>query len=363
MHLYRNAGSAYELWDATTTSAGGSYSFPAVLPGSYRVRVVNNSTHRVPSSRSGDDSSVFGVQTFRTNAASGVALAVTNEIGGANPAATADAASVTTDGAAFPGGALYWTPATVLAGVVGSVDFGFNFDTIVTTASSGLGSLQQFARNASRLSNSGLAQAGSRLSASGSTEALPAGTETSIFMIPAAALNGSGVAVISLPSNLLLEGGDTALDGTTQTVNLGNSNAVTLGTGGTVGVDATSLDKVAGPEVELRGATVQVTGDNVSLRGLAWVPDTTAIAVQAGADGALIERNVLGSGAAAWVSPTTPAAGDLVAVSAASGGLFQRNLVAFGTGRWRGGERIAGSLLRRARSGRPARLDAFRAFP
>ena len=58
---------------------------------------------------------------------------------------------------------------------VTDVDFGFNFDAIVNTNDSGIGSLRQFILNANELANAGLAQVGQT-----------AGLETSIFMIPGA---------------------------------------------------------------------------------------------------------------------------------------------------------------------------------
>ena len=48
-----------------------------------------------------------------------------------------------------------------------------------------------------------------------------------------------------------VSGAATRLDATTQTVNIGNTNGGTLGTGGTVGVDAISLPTFPRPEVQL----------------------------------------------------------------------------------------------------------------
>src|SRR5262249_39255088 len=155
------------------------------------------------------------------------------------------------------------------------LDFGFNFDTVVNTNDSGQGSLRQFVINSNTLGNTGLAQVGQT-----------AGAEASIFMIPSAAdpLGRpadpnfiAGRAVITLLSPLPgVTQSDTALDGTTQTVNVGNTNAGTLGTGGTVGVNGLALATVAAPEVEVRGANSVATGitlgmnaNNVVVRGLA----------------------------------------------------------------------------------------------
>ena len=70
----------------------------------------------------------------------------------------------------------------------------------------------------------------------------------------------AGVAIIS-PTVALpgLTDAGTTIDGETQTTNVGNTNSVTLGTGGTVGVDALPLPTVAGPEVEIRaGAPIGI---------------------------------------------------------------------------------------------------------
>jgi hypothetical protein len=70
-------------------------------------------------------------------------------------------------------------------------------------------------------------------------------------MIPSAALT-SGVAVIALTSALpAITGASTRLDATTQTVNIGNTNLGTVGTGGSVGVDGVALPLFQRPEVQL----------------------------------------------------------------------------------------------------------------
>ena len=89
------------------------------------------------------------------------------------------------------------------------------------------GNLRQFIINANALGGEGsLTQAGSG-QLDGSTTALPSGFESSIFMIPSAALT-SGVATITLASALpTVTGSSTRLDATTQTVNIGNTNSGT----------------------------------------------------------------------------------------------------------------------------------------
>ncbi|UCF67137.1 MAG: DUF4347 domain-containing protein [Acidobacteriota bacterium] len=110
--------------------------------------------------------------------------------------------------------------------------------------------------------------------------------ETAIFMIPSGAdplgrpqdpnFDGvRGVAVIA-PSSALpaISDDKTAIDGTTQTANIGNTNSLTLGAGGTVGVDALALGQVAGPEVEIRGSGgafsgILIQGNDAIVRGVA----------------------------------------------------------------------------------------------
>ena len=133
------------------------------------------------------------------------------------------------------------------------------------------GSLRQFVINANALGGeASLAQSGSG-QIDGSNSFLPGGYESSIFMIPdgtaAAGLNTGyatqltgGVAVITLAGALTtVSGTNTRLDATTQTVNLGNDNPGTLGTGGTVGVDGVTLPTFQRPEVQLTAGDTVVT--------------------------------------------------------------------------------------------------------
>lgn len=126
------------------------------------------------------------------------------------------------------------------AGVV-DLDFGYNFDTIVNTRDSGQGSLRQFILNSNMLNNSSLNQVGKT-----------GGVETSIFMIPRTALS-SNVAKIAVAANNLLPAisdAFTHLDGRTQTTNIGDTNNITLGSAGPVGINGTKLSQLSAPEVE-----------------------------------------------------------------------------------------------------------------
>lgn len=244
VELYSATNNAF--LGATTTDASGTYYFYSASPGQVKVRIVNSS---VQSNRAGATSALVPVQTFRTDATgnldsygSGTAVEVTNKVGGESPS-TVDPAANTTS-ATLPANSESVTTVTLGDGPVSNVDFGFNFDTVVNTSDAGQGSLRQFVLNANALSNAGLAQ-----------ENLTAGTETSIFMIPAAALTND-VAKITLASTLTITGANansTAIDGTTQTRNIGDTNTGTFGTGGTVGVDAIALPTLPRPEIEIYG--------------------------------------------------------------------------------------------------------------
>ncbi|RVU85720.1 DUF11 domain-containing protein [Leucothrix sargassi] len=248
VELYDNTG-AY-VTSTTTANNGtsdGAYEFTGISDGDYFVRVVNDT---VGSTRSGANGSELGVQTFRSDGTTDVS----NEVGGRNPA-VADASgynagspsTLNTTTYQFTNGALNGQQAqslqaiTVAAADASDINFGFNFDTIVNTNDAGQGSLRQFILNSNLLTGeASLAQVGQ-----------PAGWETSIFMIPSADLS-AGVATIELDTGLpIITGSSTALDAGTQTSNIGNTNAGTSGTGGTVGVDNLVLPTYQNPEVEI----------------------------------------------------------------------------------------------------------------
>ncbi len=169
VELYDAAGNFLR---ADTTNANGRYGFAGIPNGSYFVRAVNDT---VSPARSGATGSEWPVQTFRTDASTGIPAAVTSEVGGADPAAQ-DAPANITSANLFSITAQSVAPVTIggFLSVIG-VDFGFNFDTIVNTNDSGQGSLREFIENANALSNTNLAQAG-----------MTAGIENSIFQIPGA---------------------------------------------------------------------------------------------------------------------------------------------------------------------------------
>jgi hypothetical protein len=91
-------------------------------------------------------------------------------------------------------------------------------------------------------------------------------------------LLSGGVAVITPATDLpAVTATDTSIDGTTQTANVGNTNAVVLGTGGTVGVDSLALNTVAGPEVEIGGSNSGISSCGLLIQAANAVVRSLAI--------------------------------------------------------------------------------------
>ena len=259
VELYSTSTGAYVT--STITDANGLYTFPVTATTGYTVRVVNSSVTSVRagatstgSAASGFVSNQVAVQTYNGS---------TDRVGGEYPALT-DAPANTTSAnlSTLTSGSLAAESiATITSGANNSTttgpDFGFNFDVVANTNASGQGSLAQFVANANALGNESiLNQSGSRKDAANATQTLPAGKETSIFMISdGSAHNGlrlynagtnpglisqftGGVAVITTTTPLSLSGTLTVLDGTTQTANVGDTNTgtATNATATTVGV-------------------------------------------------------------------------------------------------------------------------------
>jgi len=164
VELYNSSG---VFVSSTTTASGGTYSFTNLSAATYHVRVVNST---VASTRSGSTASLRGVMTYRTNASSGSAVAVTDFVGGTNPAlvdpgAGSSGATFNTGTGVFSavlsGTAQSFAPVTVGSANITGIDFGFNFDTVVNTNDSGQGSLRQAITNANTLGgDASLAQSG-----------------------------------------------------------------------------------------------------------------------------------------------------------------------------------------------------------
>jgi parallel beta-helix repeat protein len=260
------SGARVELYNASdtflsfaTTDVSGNYSFAGLsLSTTYKIRVVNST---VTSSLGG--TSLIPVQTFRTTATTGSAVAVTDRVGGEDPM-KADQGNGSTTLPATTGTLTVQSITSVAIGTsdVTGINFGYNFNTIVNTNDSGQGSLRQMITNANGMT----------------------GTQTTQFMISGgSAVNGlragltnqltSGVAIITPVTVFPTISGTLVFDGTTQTTNVGNTNAGTFGTGGTVGVDGLTLSTVNRPEVQIVGNSTLPTGllftaDNSTLKGI-----------------------------------------------------------------------------------------------
>ena len=335
------SGATVELYtggnfvSSTTTAANGTYSFAVNTSTTYTVRAVTPTT----SSRSGGTTTgIMPVQTYRTDASSGVAIAVSDRVGGETPTlidAAANGGSATlaslTTASATPQSIS--TAATTSANIAG-LDFGYNYDTIVNTNGAATqGSLGQFITNVNALGNATLAQTGQ-----------PAAQETSIFMISNGSAhpglrNGlanqlsSGIAIITLTATYpLLTRSNVAIDGKTQTADVGDTNPGSLGSGGTVGVDALALAQVDAPEVELAGGgsyralQVQSSATGFVLRGVAIYNMASHLA-DFYATGALIEKNIFGSHASAFTQAAIANGG--IYLRSGSAGTLQNNLIGF----------------------------------
>jgi hypothetical protein len=367
VELFQGTGATATFLRAVTTDANGSYSFTGLSQStSYVVRVVNNATQQVASSRTSSGTSVLlPTQTFANG----------TKVGGQDPTKV-DGPNITTAGAALSTAntnATATSPATTAQSIAAiafgtapspasSVDFGFNFDLIVNTNASGQGSLAQFITNSNQLTGENLlAQSGfytdqddlgTASAAVGlAPVALPAGKETSIFMIPSTNLT-SGVAVISSTTALpAITGANTVINGLTQTYNIGNTNNLLLGTGGTVGTTLTSLSQLNGPEVQLQGLSnagvfpaiglnIAASGTNTGVQGLSILnfgnlgDDDNNAGIMVAATGVSISENVIGTTARAFSAPTTISNADGIRVL--GGGnttTITNNLIGFNQGK------------------------------
>jgi uncharacterized repeat protein (TIGR01451 family) len=189
----------------------------------------------------------------------------------------------------------------------------------------------------------------------------------------------TGVFTIRINRTLpALTGAGTLLDGTTQTVNIGDTNPGTLGTGGTVGVDDLLLPGVPAPEIQIVDNSglfigLDIQASNVTVRGLAIhgfgvVPnsdDSANVRVQNVA-GTVIERCVIGTEAHTFTDPgkTPRSGGDNVRVVSGDNGVLRDNLIGYAPGKGlelKGGANgwlVQGNEIRRNGIGNPT-LDAI----
>jgi hypothetical protein len=358
VELYLNGA----LQATTTTDASGVYRFFNLAAGTYTVRVVSAT---VSSSRAG--STTTGLLPIVTYQGS-----TTDQVGGPNPAlpdAPANAGSQTLTALSNGSQAVQalTTAAVSAASSTSGVDFGFNFDLVVNTKASGQGSLAQFITNSSALGDEAkLAQAGSFLNevvgANTTGTALPAATETSIFMVPDGAAHAglraanaspagpagqlsNGIAVISpagaagLPA---ISGPATVVNGWTQTFNIGNTNQRLLGTGGPTGVNNVVLPQLNAPEVQLTGTSttnvgLDLTGAGSGAMGMAiygfgnGANSDSYANVRVAANDVTILGNFIGSPATAFASGGTKADG--IRVLNGTGLTVQNNLIGFNQGK------------------------------
>jgi hypothetical protein len=352
------SGATVELYDSlgkfvrsTNTDTSGNYTFPAVPVGDFYVRVVNNT---VKSNRPGGTATgLLPVQTFLTDAGvtAGTVSPVNDRVGGETPSQSDTGASAagaifspttkqfTTAGgtAAVSGYVQSLTKVKAGTAVVSGVDFGYNFDTIVNTNDSGQGSLRQFIANSNTLTNAGLAQDGQT-----------AGKEVSIFMIPDGSAHAGlratvptqltgNRALISLATPLTITDANTSIDGRTQTNNINNSNALTLGTGGTVGVGALTLSSLNAPEIEItnNGAVangIDVNGASATVRNIAIHGFGTASSNQGDillrAANAIVTENAIGTTALSFAAPTNQSQSGVV-INGALAANISNNLIGF----------------------------------
>ncbi|MBO3271196.1 T9SS type A sorting domain-containing protein [Hymenobacter defluvii] len=343
----------YTYLQATTSDANGNYTFTTTngttalaANTTYAVRVVNNT---VVSNRSGGSTSgLVSVQTYRTDVSTATTTPVTDRVGGEVPNKVDYGNTTTTTLPVASTTQAIQSITKVLTPTAGprlGVDFGYNFDTVVNTNNTGQGSLRQFIVNSNALGGEGqLVQAGSNAAG-----ALPAGKETSIFMIPSGATTSvpagqrsdltsglvNGVAVIT-PATALpaITGPNTRLDGTTQTYNVGNTNTATLGTSGTVGTMATTFSRVDAPEVEIKVSTslagLSITASDVDMTGLALY-GSNGNALTISGSNANISNNVLGVTARATTDLGTTArtTGSQISITGGNGTTINNNLVLY----------------------------------
>lgn len=275
VELYDNLGA---LLFTTTTDATGQYTFAGMANGTYTARVVNS---LVPSTRPNGNTctTCMPVQTFKADYVGSAIIPEVNLVGGNTPSVTDPAAGILV-GAQSTG-----TITIFSEGAVG-IDFGFNFNTIVNTNEDGQGSLEQFLVNSNALDASGI-----DIEANGIFNPV-AGDDTSIFMIPptgdalgrtADANFTSGYFDISISNDIqlsIISDANTKIDGRTQTAYSGDTNAGTIGSGGTtVGVSANILPDYERPEIQVHrnlGDVIRTQGDLFELRNIAVYADLNA---------------------------------------------------------------------------------------
>ncbi|HNP29217.1 MAG TPA: DUF4347 domain-containing protein, partial [Nitrospirales bacterium] len=154
---------------------------------------------------------------------------------------------------------------------------------------------------------------------------------------------GRGVFTINVMSLLPAITDALTIDGSTQALNIGNTNAGLLGAGGTVGVDALVLSQVERPEIEIVDGAGLTTGlainvSNVTIRGMAIYgfgsnSSDGNITIGNTANNALIEDNIIGADASSFSAPVPGAKTEGSNIYSAGGdtGIIRNNLIGFAT--------------------------------
>ena len=244
VELYNSAGSYVSN---TTTAGGGAYSFTGLAAGAYHLRVVNSS---VASQRTGTAGTLRGVMTYRTTATSGTAAAVTDHVGGTSPSLVDPGAgssgttfntSTFVFSAGLSGTAQSVAPVTLSSANIASVDFGFNFDTVVNINDTGQGSLRQAITNANTLTgDASLAQSGRTGAIENLVFMLPNGTAAAGLRSTLTAFSG-GVATIAPVTALPTLSTSMVIDAQTQPGWAANPVVQLNGNGMGIGVNCLSL--------------------------------------------------------------------------------------------------------------------------
>jgi uncharacterized repeat protein (TIGR01451 family) len=110
---------------------------------------------------------------------------------------------------------------------------------------------------------------------------------------------------------LTISDANTSIDGTTQTNNVGDTNSLILGSGGTVGVGNIALSQVKAPEVEIISDAsppakgIDVNGANATIRGIAIHGFGNQGDILLRATNALVTENVIGTTALSFAAPAS----------------------------------------------------------
>jgi uncharacterized repeat protein (TIGR01451 family) len=347
VRLYADTNGSGTLDSADTfvaeqkTDAAGLYSFQVSTQASgARYFVVVNSKDVTPSAglnggfTQGD---VWAEQTYGDNPASS-SLSMGARYGGANPSVSDNFNTGSTAVASNT----YKHQAQIDAGggSVTGVDFGFSFNVVTTTRGGDTtdddtsanrtvqGSLRQFIQNANAIFGA-----------------------NAMRFVPAVAANAGSYWRVTVSNALpAVTDSSTTIDGTAYSSSDGttvlNTNAATLGAGGTVGVDNVALPQLSGPELEVvKSGSVAVGFDlqasNATVRRLAvygfgTTPNSnTSGNIRVGSvTNTLVELNAVGTTAASFTDPgATRSLGDNIRVVGGSGGTIRNNLIGFSGGK------------------------------